>query len=154
MFRGLSEFISEALERLRDTVSSFFGGQAEDGDPQPTVAPEQIQDSDPSSEQIEAGLDEDFEYDDEPEEIESSSDFQNYLAELEAYEDIVDAREFATPLADYTGDIDDLRVIRYTSAEEAYRFLEEAGIDAFSEIIEFDDDEFGIAVHDSPGAGE
>lgn len=152
MFRGISEFVSGALESLRDTISAFFGGQPEDNDPQAPVAAERIEDADPSPEQVELADTEDFEYDDEPEDIEESSDFENYLAELEAYTDIIDAREFATPLAEYEGDIEDLRVIRYSTAEEAYAFLEEAGLLEFSEIIEFDDDEFGIAVHDSPGA--
>lgn len=57
--------------------------------------------------------------------------------------------EFLTP-ADLA-DPEDLRLVRYSTAEEAFEFLVEAGISHFSEIIYFpEEDLYGIAVGDSP----
>lgn len=143
------------LETIRDNLETAIGnlfGRGERGNDVPV---------EPVNEPVVDHDDEDIEDTDlEFEEFEDVEDTDDYADEYdEIYEDSDDwerydvaAQEFKT-LQDYLGDPEALRVVRYATSEEAQAFLEEAGIDAFSEILyDEDTDTFTIAVYDSPGA--
>lgn len=85
-----------------------------------------------------------------------ADDFEEYVRtideeELEAERDI-DVRTVREFLKN-KGDAKRLRKVRYYTAEEARQFLSDSGIAGFAEVLYFENEDlFGIAVYDSPGA--
>lgn len=151
MFRSLRDSIENLVDNLRDFAAEIIGGgRVVDTDAPEPRAPEPVEQEAPIHEiDIE---DEDWDDDDEPEDI----NFLDYIEALRA----ADSDEPYSG-ADYRtfedADIDKkhLRVVRYTSAQDAASFLEDAGLSAFSEILYIEDeDSFTIAVYDSPGSTE
>lgn len=137
--------------RIRETVNSALDalgirGQGEKAEPAYTHETEQVSvdDTDPFTG-----------FYVEPEEIqhERIEDWEAMTEWIDTHQLEDDTSVFG--LAPEEVSPEDIRHVRYASAEEAMNFLIEAGIYGFSEVVYFEEEDlYGIAVGDSPGAGE
>jgi len=151
LFRSLREGIENFVDNLRDFVSEVIGAQSVVNTDIPDPKQEIVRSADIEDQVYDTDIPDDDDDDEEPEDHEWL-DYLDAIREADFPETAgVEYRSFedADIQAKY------LRVVRYTTAEEAATFLEEAGLTSFAEILYLDDeDTFTVAIYDSPGSEE